>query len=76
MSCIACEVISADTGWMVRSGAVPRGPYAALDIALRIAYVEAASFRWNGKPARISVRRENGDVIAEYCLCSKAKFVA
>ena len=76
MSCTACIVIRSEFGWIVSGGSLPRGPYQGSDTALKVAYFEAANLRWNGKPARISVRQGNGDVIAEYCLCMAAKFAA
>ncbi len=76
MSCTACIVIRSESGWMVSDGSLPRGPYLSSDMALKFAYFEAANLRRNGKPARISVRQDNGDVIAEYCLCMAAKFAA
>lgn len=76
MSCMAYIVIRSELGWIVTDGSLSRGPYQSFDMALKVAYFEAANLRWNDKPARISVRRANDDVISEYCLCKAAKFAA
>jgi len=73
-ACTACSVIPAGDGWMVEAGAARRGPYRTTEIALKIAYREAALMRWNGQAARISVRNGNDDIVAEYCLCARARF--
>jgi len=74
VNCTACSVIAENEGWFVEVGPSRRGPYRSTDMALRIAYREAALMRWNGQAARISVRNNNDNVVAEYCLCPRATF--
>jgi hypothetical protein len=62
--------------WTVCYGSNTLGPYADYNVALKIAYSEAAAARWNGRAVKIAVIGEDGDTIAEYCMCRFARFAA
>lgn len=69
MGCSTLIVVPRLDGWFVEGQRLRQGPYPSHDLALRVAFVEAANRRHNGRRAKVSVQDSEGTVRTELCLC-------
>lgn len=64
----SCIVRPTDKGWMVEYAKALHGPYYSMDIALRVATSQALTVHRKGRPAKVTVLDQSGNVKAEYPL--------